>query len=141
MKNSITMLFFMLTCACNFLNAQERQTEESQDTIYFYFDYEYLDQGWTEKDKYYLKDALEDKGSSEIFFFRIINSRKDLRPKKVLDLKEFVRTSEFYHSERRENRLDDFDLANFLGNYTKFLVDDSVEPKVFFKVHTGTEID
>lgn len=96
----------MLNCVCNLLTAQEKLTEEIPDTLYFYLDHKYLELGRYESDKYYIKDALEDKGSSETIFFRTIEINKDLRPKKILDLKEFIRISGFYHPQRRENCLD-----------------------------------
>lgn len=137
--------FLLLFSFCLFLNSSNAQVNVKdkpvKDTIFFKIDENYLQPGKYNKDQYYITDALKDNGSSEVFFFQIINNNLKLKPRDIMDLKDFIRKSDYYYSNRKTNKLDDFGLASYLEKYKIYLVDSSCNQLEILEVYPRTEID
>jgi len=120
-KVLLTLLF------ASMLKAQE----EKKDTLYFNYDKDYLKayNNEYEQGTIYLKDS-SDVGQGT-FFFQATDTLFHLNPKKVLCLKEFVRSSKFYNKTKK---LDDYRLAVFLDSYQIFLVKENENKKYYLDV-------
>ena len=122
-KVLLTLLF------ASMLKAQE----EKKDTLYFNYDKDYLKayNNEYEQGTIYLKDS-SDVGQGT-FFFQATDTLFHLNPKKVLCLKEFVRSSKFYNKHKTK-KLDDYRLAVFLDSYQIFLVKENENKKYYLDV-------
>lgn len=130
----------VLFCASSLYAQDINDVKIKKDTLFLEFDKDYLQQGKYNLNHYYLKDALKDNGSSEIFFFEVMETVNKAKIGGIMNLKSFIRNSEFYDEDRESNRLDDFGLASHLENYSIFLVEFGCEPKII-SVYPRTEID
>lgn len=101
-----------------------------KDTLFFKLDNEYVYQSENISEEYFIKDAI----GNERLFFKKIETLKTLRPKKLLNLKEFVQSSRFYNKDKQQ-KLRDNDLADFLSNYIVFFVNEN--KREFIHVNSG----
>ena len=109
---------------------------EVTDTLFFKFDSKYINTYVEIPNHFYLNDSS---GSSNgTFFFQKGKSISDLKPKEVLSLKGFVRSSRFYE-ENKKQKLNDLELSEFLNNYIIFLVND--KKKEYIQVSCGYQIE
>lgn len=93
--------------------------ENKKDSLYFNYDENYLKKDFLNEPNYLF---VEDSGSdSEYFFFIKKSVFKDLYPKEVLNLKEYIRASVFYNEEKKL-KLNDYRLYEYFKNYTIFLI-------------------
>ena len=120
-KVLLTLLF------ASMLKAQE----EKKDTLYFNYDKDYLSEFDVLPNEIHLEDAGSD--HSGTFFFQATDTLFHLNPKKVLCLKEFVRSSKFYNKHKTK-KLDDYRLAVFLDSYQIFLVKENENKKYYLDV-------
>jgi len=122
-KVLLTLLF------ASMLKAQE----EKKDTLYFNYDKDYLKayNNEYEQGTIYLKDS-SDVGQGT-FFFQATDTLFHLNPKKVLCLKEFVRSSKFYNKHKTK-KLDDYRLWEYLNRYQIFLVKENENKKYYLDV-------
>mgnify|MGYP003396865244 CR=1 FL=1 len=107
MKTHISLLilsFFSITV----LKAQEK----SKDTIFFKLDNRYVYESEVSPNHYFLKDHNND----EAFFFKGIEIVNNVKPKEILSLKKFVRSSEFYDKNKKQ-KLNIYELINFFSDY------------------------
>lgn len=87
MKTHISLLilsFFSITV----IKAQERK----KDTLFFKLDNSYVYESKYAPKEYLLKDS----NSDEKFFFKGVKKVNNLKPKEILCLKKFIRSSKFY---------------------------------------------
>lgn len=116
--------------------------DQEKDTLYFEFEEAYFQEGRYDENLLYIKDALEDEGSSETFLFKIMERRSDIAsPEKIENFQQYIRSSDFFHEERKWNKLRDYQLASHLQNFTIYLVDYNCEPPIYFRVYPLTEIE
>lgn len=136
-------IIYFLTISILFYSgiAQNKTEKIPTDTIFFKVEENYFTKGKFKQDQYYIKDALKDKGSSEVLFFKIIEVNYDIVTEKICNLREYIRTSDYYDNERKVNRLDDFGLASHLQHYIIYLVDENHSPAKYLKVYPMTEIE
>ncbi|MEO8237607.1 MAG: hypothetical protein ABI793_03395 [Flavobacterium sp.] len=94
-----------------------------KDTLYFTLDNEYVYKPKNRPDgiaDYYL---IKDSSSDEVFYFKELETVNFLKPKKILSLKEFVRSSRFY-DKNQTHKLSEVYFMKFLMDYVIYLVDD-----------------
>ncbi|WP_281322764.1 hypothetical protein [Flavobacterium aestivum] len=120
--------FFFLSS----LKAQEKQ----KDTLFFNYDNKYINTYAELPSHFYLDDSSG--GSNGSFFFKKGEIKNNLNPKKILSLKKFVHSSEFYEKKKK---LKDEKLAAFFSNYVIFLVKNIDEKKEYIQVESGFEIE
>ena len=115
MKHTIILtLFFSLI-----LQTLSYSQESKKDSIYFNYDEDYLRENFLNQPNYLY---VEDSGNDSAYFFFIKKSvYKDLAPKEILNLKEYIRASSFYRKEFKR-KLEDYSLYEHLKNYTIFLI-------------------
>lgn len=106
--------------------------QETKDTLYFKFNRDYLQIYEVTPGQYYLVDSSDD----GVFFFEKMETLTDLKPKKILCLKKYVRNSEYYDKSRKR-KLYDYELYDHLKNYIIFLV----KRKEYIKVRASFEIE
>ncbi len=134
MKHTIILtLFFSLI-----LQTLSYSQENKKDSIYFNYDENYLRE-------YFLNDPnylfVEDSGNDSAYFYFIKKSvYKDLAPKKVLNLKEYIRASSFYR-EGYKRKLEDYGLFEYFKNYTIFLIKNENCKKEFILVEPMMAIE
>ncbi|MDN3675054.1 hypothetical protein QWY99_18630 [Flavobacterium branchiarum] len=118
------------------LNAQEK----TKDTLYFKYDNKYDNKYinlYTEiPGHFYLDDSSG--GSNGSFFFKKGEVKSDLSPKKILSLKKFIRSSDFYDKKKK---LNNEKIAVFFSNYVVFLVKNIDKKVEYIQVESGFEIE
>ena len=97
----------------------------------FYYDKDYLSEFDVLPNEIHLEDAGSD--HSGTFFFQATDTLFHLNPKKVLCLKEFVRSSKFYNKHKTK-KLDDYRLWEYLNRYQIFLVKENENKKYYLDV-------
>jgi hypothetical protein len=107
-------------------------TNKIKDTLFFKLDNDYVYASKISPESY----LIEDSKGSEIIFLEKIKSIFGLKPKKVLQLKEFIRHSKFF-DENKFVKLNYFGLYQYLKNYELFLIKNDNE---FINVNTTTVI-
>nr|WP_315158816.1 hypothetical protein [uncultured Flavobacterium sp.] len=106
------------------------------DTLFFKFDSKYINTYVEIPNRMYIDDSS---GSSDgSFFFQKDKTISNLKPNKVLSLKEFIQSSRFYE-ENKKQKLKDLELSEYLNNYIIFLVND--EKKEYIQVSCGFAIE
>ncbi|GAA6769338.1 hypothetical protein [Flavobacterium sp. CGRL2] len=103
--------------------------------FFFKLDDSYIVESKTSPNKFLLKDKNED----EVFYFKGVEIVNDLKPKEVLCLKDFVRTSKYYNKNKK-NKLNNSELVNFFSNSTVYLVKRKNDKTEFIKVNPIVEI-
>ena len=103
-----------------------------KDSLFFSLDNEYVYESKFTIGSYLIEDS---KGSENIFFEKV-KTVFGLKPKKVLNLKEFIRNSKFFN-ENKLVKLDYFGLRQYLNNYEVFLIKNKNE---FLYVNTAIVI-
>ena len=112
------------------INAQEFKN----DTLFFELKKNYVNQGFINKNQLHIKDSNAD----ETFYFEILDTINPiLKPKKILNLKEFIRGSKFYNKQKRR-KLNDYKLWEFLRDYEIFLIKKDC---FFIKVRATLEVE
>ena len=117
------------------------QKAESKDTLFFKYTNDYLIEGKDNQKHFYLFDSLNDKGSTETIIFEIIDIQYNLDPKRILDIKNYIRNSNYYFSENDKNKLDDYFLSQFFNNYIIYFIINTCGKNEFRQVHTKTVIE
>lgn len=122
----IILLFFL-----QFLVAQEKQ----KDTLFFHYDKKYIKTYNEMPQQLYLYDSSE--GSRGSFFFKEVEIKQNLNPKKISCLKIFVRSSEYY----KNKKLDNYKLASFLNTYIVFLTKKENGKIQYIQLESSFEIE
>mgnify|MGYP003582433606 CR=1 FL=1 len=91
--------------------------EKIKDTLYFDLDNSYIYESKSVPNKFLLKD----KNSDEEFYFVGTKVEYNLKPKNILCLKEVIRVPKYY-SEKKKEKLDNYELLNFFSASTIYLV-------------------
>ena len=112
--------------------------EQKKDTLFFNYDKYYLSEFDVLPNEIHLKDAGSD--HSGTFFLQATDTLFHLNPKKVLCLKEFVRSSKFYNKHKTK-KLDDYRLAVFLDSYQIFLVKENENKTYYLDVYASFVIE
>ncbi|NQX81607.1 MAG: hypothetical protein HRT66_06405 [Flavobacteriaceae bacterium] len=142
MKNFIAInmkCLIILILFTNILFGQERV----RDTLFFKYDKDYIIENEFDKSTLVLNES-ETKYGSLLFSLLKGNTLLNLKPKKILELKKYVRNSKFYNS--KDGIIDLIDkndnykvesLWIYMGsNYVIFLIDGNK----FIEVYPGGEI-
>lgn len=142
MKNFIAInmkYLIILILFTNILFGQERV----RDTLFFKYDKDYIIENEFDKSTLVLNES-ETKYGSLLFSLLKGNTLLNLKPKKILELKKYVRNSKFYNS--KDGIIDLIDkndnykvesLWIYMGsNYVIFLIDGNK----FIEVYPGGEI-
>ncbi|KUJ60870.1 hypothetical protein AR687_15810 [Flavobacteriaceae bacterium CRH] len=110
-----------------------------KDTLYFKLDNDYVykpEDGY--KSKYISIDYLiRDNSKDEVFFFKELEKVKALKPREVLSLKDFIRSSRFY-DENKSHKLKEMYLMKFMNDYVIYLVNNKKE---YLKVEPSVVIE
>ncbi|WP_166921334.1 hypothetical protein [Flavobacterium poyangense] len=117
-------------------NKEERIYNKVKDTLYFNMDTKYIRTHAQIPNHIYLNDSSGANNGS--FFFKTIEFANHLKPKEIRSLEKFVQTSRFYNKDKTQ-KLNDYELAEYLNNYVVFLVDDT--KKECIRVESGFEIE
>ncbi len=142
-----TLLFELIEAPGNIYYLPKRAIfksllDQEKETLYFEFEEGYFQKGKYDENLLYIKDALKDEGSSEIFLFKIMERSSDIAPpKKIENFQQYIRSSDFFHEEKKVNKLRDYRLASHLQNFTIYLVDYRSGPPKYFRVYPLTEIE
>lgn len=126
----LTIVLFLLFFIS--LNAQEK----TKDTLYFKYDNKYINLYTEIPGHFYLDDSSG--GSNGSFFFKKGEVKSDLSPKKILSLKKFIRSSDFYDKKKK---LNNEKIAVFFSNYIVFLVKNIDKKVEYIQVESGFEIE
>ncbi len=106
------------------INAQGQ--EKANDTLFFKFDKSYI----KESDlTFYLKDT----NHNEIFYFRGTQLLNDLKPKKILCLKEMIRQPKFYNKSKVQ-KLNTYELIIYFSDKITYLVKEKNGKKEFINI-------
>lgn len=109
-----------------------------KDTLYFNLDNNYITQSEHDLDIFYLEDS--GKSGDVTFLFRKMKSAKNIIHDKLLDIKNFIRSSRFY-DDSKINKLNDFELMSYLSNYVIYLVDKKEEAIEYIEVISSSAIE
>jgi len=112
--------------------------EQKKDTLYFKLDGEYVNQSLYVPNSYLLEDTIGH--HSGIFYFQATDTLFYLKPKKVLCLKEFVRSSKFYNKHNTK-KLDDYRLWEYLDRYQVFLIKEDENKTYYLDVYASFVIE
>lgn len=124
----ICLSFFSMSI----LNAQEKP----KDTLYFKYDNKYINVYAEIPSHLYLDESSG--GSNGSFFFKEGEVKSNLSPKKILSLKKFIRSSDFYDKKKK---LNNEKIAVFFSNYVVFLVKNIDKKVECIQVESGFEIE
>lgn len=124
---AIVALFFLSS-----LKAQEKQ----KDTLFFKYDDKYINTYKEIPSHFYLDDSSG--GNNRSFFFKEGEVKNNLHPKKILSLKNFVHSSDFYDKKKK---LKDEKIAAFFSKYVIFLVKKNNQKIEYIQVVPGFEIE
>ncbi|WP_411028830.1 hypothetical protein [Spongiimicrobium sp. 3-5] len=113
MKN-LTFLFF--TVFVSITNSILGQNDTFKDTLYFKYDDKYIETFKEQSGLYYIKES-----TYETFYFLESEILYGLRPKKVLNLKRFVRKSKSYDKNKGIN-LDEIRFGTDISKYIIFFI-------------------
>jgi hypothetical protein len=127
-----TVILILLSLFSTFIMAQEK----TKDTLYFKYDKGYINTYAEIPSHFYLDDSSG--GSNGSFFFKEGEVKSNLRPKKILSLKKFVRSSNFYDKKKK---LNNEKIAVFFSNYIVFLVKNIDKKVEYIQVESGFEIE
>lgn len=94
-----------------------------KDTLYFKLDTKYIKTYAQIPDDFYLNDS-GNASTSGSFFLRKIQTSNHTKPEKILSIEKFVHSSRFYDKDKTQ-KLNDYELAEYLSNYVLFLVPDT----------------
>lgn len=126
----------MLIIAGLFLLSPLEAQETQKDTLFFKYDDKYINAFKEIPSHFYLDDSSG--GNNGSFFFEEGEVKCNLNPKKVLLLKRFVRSSDFYDKNKK---LKDEKLATFFNKYIIFLVKKNHKKIEYIQVKPGFEIE
>jgi len=130
-----TIIFLLLSAFLTFAKAQEK----AKDTLFFYYDNDYISINPENLNYYYIKDGSGARIGG--FYFTGVQKIKVCNTKsKEINLKEFIRSSKFYNENRRL-KLRDYDLWDYLKNYVIFLVKTENGKKSYIQVESSFEIE
>ncbi len=124
----IIFSFFFLS----FLTGQEKE----KDTLFFKYDKKYI-KTYVEIPKHYYLDEISD-ANNGTFFFNEVRIANEVKAKKMLCLKKFVRNSKFYN---KKQKLDDYQLGVFLNQYILYLVRKNGDYNEYIQVEAAVEIE
>jgi len=131
--NIILTLFFSFI-----LQTLSYSQQNKKDSLYFNYDENYLKKNFLNEPNYLF---VEDSGNdSEYFFFIQKSVVKDLDPKEVLNLKEYIRASDFYN-DAKIIKLNDYRLSQYFKKYTIFLIRSENCEKEYILVEPMTAIE
>lgn len=91
--------------------------EKVKDTLFFKYDNSYI----YEEQSAPMKFLLKEKNSDEELYFKGIEILNNLKPKKVLCLKEFIHQPQFYNRDKPQ-KLKNYELVNFFSDNIVYLV-------------------
>ena len=132
MKIAILVILSLFPC---FVGAQEKV----KDTLFFAYDSNYIDIYSENPNYYYIKDGSGARIGG--FYFTEVQKINVCNTKsKEINLKEFIRSSKFYNENRRL-KLRDYELWDYLKNYTIFLVKSDDAKKSYIQVKSSFEIE
>ena len=100
-----------------------------KDTLFFNLDKNYFIQYAVTPDRYYLKD----RNSDGIFYLESTQEFKNLKPKKILCLKKYVRRSQYYN-KKKIRKVNQYQLFLHLNEYVIFLVHKNKYSTKYIKV-------
>ena len=112
MKHFILLLIIFFIYTLGFTQKTER------DTIYFRYDKTYLRTHKSNPGEYYFKDI---EGNGLITYFAKLKTVDNLKPKKILSLKHFIRSSKAYH-KKKPDTINQQKLLDIFEEYIIFLV-------------------
>lgn len=119
-----------------------KSSEKVKDTLFFNLNESNFQKGKYDENLLYIKDALNDEGSSETFLFKIMERRSDIAaPEKIGSFHQYITGSEFFQEEKKVNKLQDYRLASHLQKFIIYLVDYNYEPPIYIQVYPLTEIE
>ena len=91
-----------------------------KDTLFFTYDNKYISADVEiTPHKFYLVDGSPPNNGT--FFFEKINAIDDLNAKRILSLKKFIRSSQFYDKNKKP-KLNDYKLWLYFNGYVIFLI-------------------
>ena len=108
------LTFFILLMYCSSTVSSQ---EIFRDTLYFNFDESYILKTKATGADYRLLDSNKD----GICYFEITQSIQNLNPKKILCLKDYIRTSEYFRKGWKRELMD-FSLCGHFSNFILILV-------------------
>lgn len=109
--------------------------QEQKDSLFFDYNKEYFFVKKNDPNSLYLNIAKY-AGEGSVFFY-IKNTYHNLAPKKTLDLKKFIQTTQYYNKKSNEIRSYN-DLADFLYRYHLFFtVTEKNGEKKYIEVGVG----
>ena len=112
--------------------------KQKKDTLFFNFEKNYLIEFDELPNEIYPIDAGSD--GSGTFYFQALDTLFNLKPKKVLCLKDFVRSSKFYNKHKTK-KLDDYGLWDYLDDFQIYLVKEEKKETIYLKVYAGFVIE
>ena len=126
------IIFALFTLFFIPLKAQETK----KDTLFFKYDNKYIKTFNEAPGVYYLADSHG--GSLGAFFFSEIRRIDNVKFKKLMCLKKFVRSSEFYDKKKK---LHDLEITGLFKKYIVFLVRKNDTATTFIEVEPFFEIE
>ncbi|MHC0442815.1 hypothetical protein [Flavobacterium sp. 3-210] len=102
--------------------------EKTKDTLFFKFDKSYIKE--SESDLIFF---LKDTDSREMFYFKGAEVLNDLKPKKILCLKETIRQPKFYDKSNVQ-KLKNNQLLNYFSDKITYLVKEKNGKKEFIRI-------
>lgn len=109
-----------------------------KDTIFFKLDNDYVFQSEYNKDVFLFKDG-KDIHQGSIYFEKIKTVAIIKSHNELLDLKKFIYVSKFYNNSKKT--INDFDMIDYLTNYTIILVNKKEEDVEYIEVSTVFAIE
>ena len=102
-----------------------------KDTLFFKLDNDYVVHSEHNKDVFFFKDG-KDIHQGNVYFQKIKNIIKIKPHTEVLNLKKFIHESKFYNNSKQT--INDFDMIDYLSNYTIILLNKKEEYVEYIEV-------
>ncbi|MBL0736979.1 hypothetical protein JI750_08805 [Flavobacterium sp. GN10] len=132
MKSAILIILSLFPC---FIGAQEKV----KDTLLFAYDSNYITIYPENPNYYHIKDGSGTRIGG--FYFTEVQKINICNTKsKEINLKEFIRSSKFYN-ENKKIKLRDYELWDYLKDYTIVLVKSNDGKKSYIQVKSSFEIE
>lgn len=115
-------------------------TNKIKDTLFFKLDNSYVYESKNNLNRYILKDSSGSNNGT--FFFQEVKAKnnQNIKPKEILSLENFVRSSRFY-DKNKQRKLNDDNLAHFFSNYVVFLEKNTLEKTEYIQVEAAIAIE
>lgn len=119
-------------------NGENIITNKIKDTLFFKLDNKYVYKSKHDSISFLLEDGHDVTNGG--FYFETVQALNNLKPKEILSLEKYVRSSKSYNENRKE-KLNDYELWEYFNNYIVILIEETSGKKKYIQVKSGYAIE